>query len=79
MKSFFENHAIDPSLVQEEDRWLEFVKLLVKVLENQPIIAPTPDIESVFFEPANTGCVIGILRFKQPIGRYNFYRFMNAY
>lgn len=79
MKSFFEKHAIDPSLAQEKNRWLEFVQLLVKVLENQPIIAPTLDIESFFFQPANPGCVIGILRFKQPIGGYNFYRFMNAY
>ena len=79
MKSFLENHGIAPFLAEDENKWIEFVKLLVKVLENQPIISPTPDIESFFFEPANAGCVIGILRFKQQIDRYNFYRFINAY
>lgn len=79
MKSFLENHGVDSSLAQNEMRWIEFIKLLVKILENQPIINPSPSIESFFFEPANEGCVIGILRFRQPIGKYNFYRFMNAY
>lgn len=79
MKAFLENHDIDSTLATKEDKWLEFIKLLVKVLENQPIIAPTPDIEFFVFEPANAGCVIGVLRFKQAIGKYDFYRFMNAY
>lgn len=79
MKSFLENHGVDPYLTQEKSRWLEFVKLLVKILENQPIINPAPNIELFFFEPANERCVIGVLKFKQPIGKYDFYRFGNAY
>lgn len=79
MKSFLENHGVDPSLATEKDKWIEFVKLLVKILENQPINDPSTNIESFFFEPANIGCVIGILRFRRPIGKYDFYRFMNAY
>jgi hypothetical protein len=69
MKSFLEDHGIDSYLATEENKWLEFVKLLVKVLENQPITAPTPDIEFFIFEPANEGCVIGVLKFKQAIGK----------
>lgn len=79
MKSFLENHGIDSYLATEENKWLEFVKLLVKILEDQPITNPTPDIEFFVFEPANAGCVSGVLKFKQAIGKYDFYRFMNVY
>ncbi len=79
MRLFLGNHDMDSSLAQEEGGWLEFVKLLVKVLEDQPILAPIPEIETFFLEPANAGCVIGILRFRQPIKGYDFYRFMNVY
>ena len=79
MRAFLENHSIDSTLATKEDKWLEFIKFLVKILENQPIIAPTPDIEFFVFEPANAGCVIGVLKFKQAIEKYDFYRFMNAY
>lgn len=79
MKSFLENHGAEPFLAQEKSRWLEFVKLLVKILENQPIINPAPNIESFFFEPANARCVIGVLKFKQLVGGEPLYRFGNAY
>ena len=79
MKSFLENHGVDPSLATKKDKWIEFVKLLVKILENQPINNPSANIESFFFEPANAGCVIGVLKFKNPIGEQPLYRFGNAY
>lgn len=82
IKLFLENHNVDPSLAQEESVWIEFVKLLVKVLENQPIIFSDDDflnIKSFSFESANTGCVIGVLKFKQPIGKFSFYTFKNIY
>jgi len=78
-KDFLENHGMDSTLTTQKDKWLAFIMLLVKVLENQPIIAPTPKVEFFVFEPANAGCVIGVLKFKQAIGKYDFYRFMNAY
>lgn len=79
MKRFLESHGINSSLATKEDKWLEFIKLMVKVLENQPIIAPTASVVFFVFEPANAGCVIGKLRFKEAIGKHYFYRFMNVY
>jgi len=79
MKLFLEDHGIGSFLAEEKDKWIEFVKFLVKVLENQPIITPTQNIKLFFFEPANVGCVIGILVFEQSIGGYNSYKFMNTY
>lgn len=79
MKVFLENHGMDSSLARKKERWIAFVNLLVKVLENQPIITPTSDIESFFFQPANDGCVIGILIFVKPIKEYNLYKFMSYY
>jgi len=79
VKQFLESHDLDPTLADEEDKWIEFVQLLIRVLENQPINNPTKDIEYFRFEPANPGCVIGTLKFKQPIGGYPSYTFKNAF
>ena len=79
VKQFLESHDLDPALADEEDKWIKFVQLLIRVLENQPINNPTKDIEYFCFEPANPGCVIGTLKFKQPVGDYPSYTFKNAF
>lgn len=76
---FLEQHGLDPTLARDEEIWTEFVALLVKVLESQPINNPIENIEKFIFEPANQKCVVGTLIFKQPIAGKHFYRFLNTY
>ncbi|MFH1423390.1 MAG: hypothetical protein ABIG29_00305 [Candidatus Nealsonbacteria bacterium] len=79
MKQFLENHDLDSSLANEEGKWIEFIQPLIKVLENQPINNPTKDVEYFCFASANPGCVIGTLKFKQPVRGYPSYTFKNAF
>ena len=78
MKRFLEERDIN-TILTEEDSWLQFVQLLVKVLENQPINNPTDDVILFSFIPAAERCVQGVIKFKQPIKGKNYYKFANAY
>jgi hypothetical protein len=51
----------------------------VKVLEGQPIVNPTDDVETICFEPAREGCVIGRIVFRKRIDGFPYYDYMNAY
>ena len=77
MEKFLTDRGIDKALI--DTGWLEFVKVLVKVLENQPINKPTDNIKLFSFIPAADQCVKGIIIFEQPIKGYNHYNFANAY
>lgn len=77
MEKFLTDRGIDKTLI--DTGWLEFVKILVKVLENQPINKPTGDIKLFSFTPAADQCVKGIIIFEQPIKGYDHYNFANAY
>jgi hypothetical protein len=77
MGKFLADRGIDKALI--DSGWLEFVKILVKVLENQPINKPTTDIKLFSFTPAADQCVKGIIIFEQPINGYDHYNFANAY
>ena len=77
MEKFLADRDIDKTLI--ENGWLEFVKILVKVLENQPINKPTDDIKLFSFTPAEDQCVKGIIVLEQPIKGQVSYFFANAY
>lgn len=77
MEKFLADRDIDKKLIG--NGWLEFVKILVKVLENQPINKPTEDIKLFSFTPAANQCVKGVILFEQPIKGYDYYNFANAY
>lgn len=77
MEKFLTDRDIDRTLI--DTGWPEFVKILVKVLENQPINKPTSDIKLFSFIPAAEQCVKGIVVFEQPINGYDHYNFANAY
>lgn len=79
VKKFLESHNLDSTLADKEDKWIKFVQLLIKVLENQPINNPTEKIEYFCFRPANPGCVIGTLKFNQPVDNKLSYTFKNAF
>ncbi len=72
-------HGIADTMTMPKANWLAFVQRLVKVLEGQPIMTPTEDVETVCFETAREGCVIGRIVFREPIDGFPYYDYMNAY
>lgn len=75
---FLQDYQLPVSLT-EKSSWLEFVKLLVKILVDQPINTPSADIKQFSFLPAADGCVRGRIDFVRNIGRFSHYKFGNAY
>lgn len=69
--------GFDSSLV--DAGWIPFVKLLVKVLEDQPIINPTSEIESISFLPAADSCGVFKIQFTNPIQGHSFFQLGNTY
>ena len=78
MKKFLEERGINSSIT-EGSSWVEFVRLFIKVLEDQPIKNPTDDITLFSFIPAAERCVQFVVVFKEPINGYPSYKFGNAY
>lgn len=73
-----------PAAVVNGEAWLNLIRVLVKLLEEQPIINPIPEVESIEFLPSAEGAGILIIRFTKPIvdrqGKENhFYRIGNYY
>lgn len=77
LEAFLVGHHLPPHLTQNDETWNSFVSLLVKVLENQPIIKPCDGIAKMYFEPAAENCVILRIDFTDPIKGYAFYRYMS--
>ena len=78
MLKFLQEYQLPISLT-EKINWLEFVKLLVKILADQPINTPSANIKQFSFLPTADGCVNGRIDFVKNIGQYNYYQFGNAY
>lgn len=77
MDAFFKDRNIEQSLTAAG--WVDFISQLVKVLENQPIKNPIPEITAFQFLPAADRCVRGVIDFKQPVEGQPSYTFANAY
>jgi hypothetical protein len=58
MLKFLQKYQL-PISITEKSNWLEFVKLFVKILADQPINTPSADIKQFAFLPAADGCVRG--------------------
>ncbi len=78
MLKFLQEYQLPTSLT-ERSNWLEFVKLFVKILADQPINTPSADIKQFTFLPASNGCVCGRIDFVKNIGQYGYYQFGNAH
>jgi len=78
MGKFLQQYLL-PETLLKESHWIEFVKLLVKILADQPIKNPCTDIKQFAFLSANDRCVLGRIDFNQNIGQYDHYDFGNAY
>ena len=79
MGKFLQEYDLPTSLTTNHNNWLALVKLLVKVLADQPIKNPCADIKTFAFLPATAGCVRGRIDFIKKIGKYNHYNFGNVY
>jgi len=78
MENFLKEYQLPNPLVSKEN-WLALVSLLVKILADQPINNPCPEIKSFSFLPAAEGCVLGRVDFTDKVGQYTHYSFGNAY
>jgi hypothetical protein len=84
MNNFLREFSLSNKLIKNDDSWLSFVKLLIRVLENQPINNPTNDVKTFYFIPSSERCIAGKVIFKNKIqGKdgnfYDHYRFSNIY
>lgn len=79
MTKFLQEYDLPTSLTSNQNDWLALVKLLVKVLADQPIKNPCADIKTFAFLPAAAGCVRGRIDFVKKIGKYDHYSFGNFY
>lgn len=82
VRQFAARYGLGPSWA--EAGWLPFVRLLVRILANQPVVKPTDDIELFSFIPAADDCVGCLVKFTAPMnghdGRsYDHYTYFNAY
>lgn len=77
--SFLTDLGLPSDLAYLEEDWIRFVVMLTRVLENQPINNPSTNVQTILFEPATPGCVIGTLVFKQPVGGYPSFSLKNVY
>ncbi len=68
-----------PVLIIEKNNWLEFIKLLVRILADQPINNPCSDIKQFAFLLAADRCVRGRIDFNHNIDKYSYYTFGNVY
>jgi hypothetical protein len=71
-------YGFPTSLTTDKKSWLTFANGLIKVLEDQPIVEPTPEIAKVWYEPAAPGSVLFVIGFAQPIGGFPSYRYGNV-
>ena len=76
---FLQEYNLPISLTSNQSNWLALVKLLVKVLSDQPIKNPCADIKKFAFLPATDGCVRGRIDFVKKVGKYDHYNFGNFY
>lgn len=77
LEQLFRNVGIVPDLVTTG--WTDFVQLLVKVLDHQPINKPIAEITSFSFVPVADGKGSGLVEFSAPLGGYHDYTFLIVY
>lgn len=79
MNELFNNFKIIQNLTKSDEKWVDFIQNLVKILEKQPIIVPIPEVTKLEFIAANEGCAVCDIYFSNNIKGYSYYRMGNAY
>jgi hypothetical protein len=73
-----------PTSIINGESWLSVIHTLVKLLEDQPLIKPIPEVDFIKFIPSAEGAAILFINFSQPVidiqGQQNhFYKTGNYY
>ena len=71
LKELFKEEDINP-IILEEPTWTGFVSILVKILEDQPILNPNDSIKLFSFVPSADRCAIWTIQFNDSRGLMNF-------
>jgi len=83
MIEFLSKESLPNDWCQTKELWVEFTKLLLNVLIDQPINNPTDDVSSFTFLEAAPNCIRGRINFTHILsdddGTYDHYIFGNAY
>jgi hypothetical protein len=80
LSTFLSDEGIDTTNLRR--CWSEFVSILVKALENQPLTIDSRhglNISKITFLPAAPGCVILHVDFVAPVGRFAWFELKNVY
>lgn len=63
--------------ILEGEVWLNFIRAIVKLLEEQPLVNPIDEIQKITFIPANSGAAILMIWFSEPVSdrknKLNYY------
>lgn len=73
-----------PKKILDGETWLNLIRVLVKLLENQPLMHPIDDVSSIVFTPSAEGAVILFINFSVPVmdrdqNPQHFYKMGNYY
>lgn len=79
LKYLLNNNHIDIGFITDDNKWNQFISYMIKILENQPMVDPIPDVRKIIFLPSADGCVIYRIEFKNPIRNYHYYDYLNVY
>ena len=83
---FLSNEQLPTDLCTDKEYWSCFVKLMIEILSEQPIIFPagsaasvSSDVSMFVFNVEGPGKIKGTIHFKIPISGYDHYNFGNTY
>jgi hypothetical protein len=79
LKQLYQDNSINTDFISDDRKWIKFISAFIKVLENQPINNPIPEVRRIIFLPANDRCVIYRIEFIAQINGFPHYDYMNAY
>ena len=84
IQKFLAENDIKDHMTKTRENWIAFINALTKILVEQPINNPIPEITKIEFCNANENCAIWKAFFKDKIKdrkgiEYSFYVSMNAY
>lgn len=79
LQEFLIDKNFKSSIVKNKKTRRQFIQTLVKILENQPMIYPIPEVSSLEFLPSIGGSAIMRLNFTNPQNSFHYYEIKNYY
>ena len=73
-----------PNKIMHGETWLNLIRVMVKLLENQPLMHPIDEVSSIVFTPSAEGAAILFINFSVPVmdrdqNPQHFYKMGNYY